>query len=181
MRLPTNCKIEKEFDFFELVNFRSHKRIKHFIFKGTLCKRCSVNCNRLIRAIDEYNNVHIGLYDKKLTRFLTMGHIIPRSCGGGYDNNIRPLCNKCNKEEGSDFDHILLDRNLFDNHCYGFLVKRKSEKKFQNGKKCARIIDIFRSEHDKKIYFVFDGGFTYEAKKVIFTTQRVLTEEGVSV
>lgn len=181
MQLPTKYTFIKEFNFYKIVNLSDHRRLSHFIRKGTSCKKCGINCDRLIEGIDKKGNVHIDLYDQELTVFLTVGHIIPKSSGGLRGKNIRPLCNKCNCSEGSDFDHILLDRKLFESHCFGFLVKRKSGNKFQNGKKCAKIIDIFRSDHDQRIYFIFDGGFTYEANKVIFTTQRVLTEEGVSV
>ena len=181
MQLPTKYTFRKEFRFCEILNIFSHRRLSHFIRKGTSCKKCGINCDRLIEGIDNKGHVHIDLYDQNLTTFLTIGHIVPKSCGGSRGKNIRPLCNKCNSSEGSGFDHILLDRNLFENHCYGFLVKRKSGKRFQDGKKCARIIDIFRSDRDQRIYFVFDGGFTYEANKVIFTTQRVLTKEGANV
>ncbi len=174
MQLPTKYTFRKEFRFCEILNFSSHRRLSHFVRKGTSCSKCGIDCDRIIEAVDKKNNVHVDLYDQELAVFLTIGHIIPKSCGGMRGKNIRPLCNKCNAQEGSDFDHILEDRELFYKHCFGFLVKRKSGNKFQNSEKCAAIIDIFRSEQDNKIHFVFEGGFTYEASRVIFTTQKVM-------
>lgn len=181
MELPTKLKFSKELQFFEIVNFSNHRRMKHFIFKGSSCKKCGINCNRLIIAKSDQGHEHIDLYDESLQVFLTMGHIIPKSAGGALGKNIRPLCNKCNRKEGSGFEHVLEDRDLFDKYCLGAIVKRKNGNKFQNGKKSAAIIDIFRSKHDKKIYFVFEGGFTYEANKVIFTTHKVLTQKTITV
>lgn len=157
--------------------FEEHRRMKHYIKKGNYCYKCGIVCDRLIHGSDDQENIHIDLYDKDLTVFLTMGHIIPKSAGGKLGKNIRPLCNKCNCDEGSGFDHLLEDRALFESHCLGFLVKRKNGNRFQDGKRTASIKHIFRSEKDGRIYFSFVGGFTYEANKVIFTTQKTLTEE----
>lgn len=181
MQLPTKFEFSKELQFLEIVNFSKRRRMKHFIFKGSSCKKCGINCNRLIISKNKRGYEHVDLYDENLQVFLTMGHIIPKSAGGTLGKNIRPLCNKCNRQEGSGFEHVLEDRDLFNKYCLGAIVKRKNGNKFQNGKKCATIIDIFRSEHDKKIYFVFEGRFTYEANKVIFTSNKALTHKTIAV
>lgn len=98
---------------------------------------------------------------------LTLGHIIPISRGGHktFASNIRPLCHSCNQKEGNSFDHFFHDSSLFAAHLYEKWARRLSKNPFQDGNKTAQITRIFKSEKDGKIYFGFNGGFTYPANR----------------
>ena len=151
-----------------------HRRLSLYVAKGTTCAKCGIVGTRLITGIDCCGNKHMDVYTEDLQMAITVGHIIPKSHGGESEIfNLRPLCLKCNTKEGAGFDHLLRDLELFDQVCKGRWVNRKNGNNFQNGKPMARVQAIFRSARDNKIYFGFEGGFTYKAIGVKFIPKQL--------
>ncbi len=165
---------EKEIDITELSNFSNHRRLSLFLSKGTTCKECGANGSRLIYG-RRRQELHLDLYDENLSVMMTCAHIIPACLGGQFHpDNLRPLCHICNMNEGFDGKHLVKHRYLFDDIVKGSDVVRKNGDVFQNGNKLATITDIFKSNKDKKIYLVFDGGFTYPFSKVKFLKHKMI-------
>lgn len=166
-RLPVyNYLFVEEMPFENLQNYSLHRRLMHYQNDNHFCAKCGIECHRLIWGQSKDGARHLDLYNADLTVMLTLGHIIPISRGGSKKfTNIRPLCYSCNQKEGNFFDHFFYDSSLFITHLYGKQVERLSKNPFQDGSKTAKIVRIFKSENDNKIYFGFVGGFTHPANK----------------
>jgi len=168
---------QREFPIEDLEYYTKHHRLKLYIKKGFICENCGVVCDRLIQGKPQKCQAyHTDLYNKDLTRMLTVGHIIPKSKGGKWVlDNLRPLCHVCNTKEGTCIARLCADPLLFDAHLNGKTVKRMSGKPFVNGNETAIINRVFISKHNKgnkhKDMFVFgfsDNSQTYPANKVCF-------------
>lgn len=159
----------EELEISKLQEYGDHRRLSLYLKKGTKCHGCGIDCNRLIKAKSCDGSIHVDLYDSELKVMLTVGHIIPKSKGGKMtDDNIRPLCHICNHKEGFTINHVAENEQWFNTLIKDKPVKRKSKNVFQNGETVAIIKDKFVSENDGLLYFVFVGGFTYDANKCIF-------------
>jgi hypothetical protein len=101
---------------------------------------------------------------------LQLGHIIPSCMGGLYvKENVRPLCDKCNKEEGGKINPKFLSSIyhfslLFNNR----VIKRRSGAAFKSGKITAIINGVFFSEVSNSWCFSTICGSTIDCNKVFF-------------
>jgi hypothetical protein len=101
---------------------------------------------------------------------LTLGHIIPACKGGKYEpKNIRPLCEKCNLEEGPHINEKFLTSiyylcSIFNNR----KIRRCSGHKFKSGYNTAVINGVFKSELTNEWCFSTICGSTIPVEKTFF-------------
>lgn len=100
LTLPTGYFFEEELDSSRLNEYSEHRRLS--FLQSRICDECGKLFPRLIIGKQKTGGgVHVDLYSENLDDFLTLGHIIPKRCGGLVEKeNIRPLCFACNKAEG---------------------------------------------------------------------------------
>ena len=101
---------------------------------------------------------------------LTLGHIIPACKGGKYEpRNVRPLCEKCNVEEGPHINEKFLTSiyhfcSIFNNR----KIRRCSGHKFKSGYNTAVINGVFKSEITNEWCFSTICGSTIPVEKTFF-------------
>ena len=84
-----------------LENYKEHRRLKVFYYKGTTCCECGIKGTILTHGLDKKGNLHIDLCTDKYYP-LTIDHIIPKSKGGKDTlENLRPMCRDCNRRRGN--------------------------------------------------------------------------------
>ena len=171
MKLPNhNYIFVREYPIENLSEYGAHKRLRVFIHKGNICETCGVVCDRLIAGREpESGHVHVDLYDSKLERMLTRGHIIPRSKGGEKTLcNLRPLCHICNHKESDSLASVCKIPEIVSNNIVGKSVRRLSKNPFQDGRESVQILNVYHHEVEDCLYFSFGEDLTYPLDKVFF-------------
>jgi len=89
-------------DLNNLENYKEHRRLKVFYYKGVTCVSCGRKGELLGVGRDSHGGLHVDLYSNDGTPF-TIDHIVPRSKGGDrYDlDNLQPMCRACNSKKGA--------------------------------------------------------------------------------
>ena len=84
-----------------LKQFQTHKRLKVFYQKGTICPVCGREGTKLILGKNSSGSLHWDVYCDDYIP-MNRDHIIPKSKGGSnHINNLQPMCSPCNTLKGN--------------------------------------------------------------------------------
>jgi hypothetical protein len=101
MRQNFGYKILKTLPLAALENFKKHRRLQVFFYKGCTCVSCGKVGTHLALGEDKRGGKHLDLYDDEGNAF-TIDHILPKSKGGPNTlDNLQPMCKTCNEDKGN--------------------------------------------------------------------------------
>lgn len=100
-----NGNIVEDIEFLDnLVNYKTHHRLRVFYEKGIRCVYCGKEGKHLIHARDRGGNRHIDLFTETFD-LMTIDHILPKSKGGrDHIDNLQPMCQSCNSRKGDNYE-----------------------------------------------------------------------------